>query len=227
MWPQLCLMTSAAAQAAGQGPGSAVKDEAPAATEPKGEAPRQVEENTGASLLQEVLASPGGEGAKLCIQCGVCSSSCPNIAKMDYSPRKTIAMIRADRRDEVLASNSPWICASCYMCTVRCPRGVKPTEVMHVLERLALIHGVRTPSVTTPAMYNAFVGSINSNGRVHEVGMMMQYFLKTNPFAAMKISTVGVALMTHGRMSLKPTRIKGVKQISSMLKKARSLGGEK
>ncbi len=177
-------------------------------------------------FLDEVLATPGGEGVSWCIQCGVCSGSCPNVARMELSPRRTIAKIRAGKRREVLTSNTPWICASCYMCTVRCPRDVKPTELMHALERLAIRHGLRSPKVTTPAMYGAFVESVKSNGRVFEVGMMMNYYLKTNPVAALRIAPVGLKLLTHGRMSLKASKIKGTEQIKAMINKARALGGE-
>ena len=56
--------------------------------------------------------------------------------EMEFPPRKIIALIRAGMRDEVLSSSSMWYCLSCYMCTVRCPRGVKPTELAHALDYL-------------------------------------------------------------------------------------------
>ncbi len=40
-------------------------------------------------FVDEVASTPGGEGVHWCIQCGVCSASCPNVAAMDYSPRGT------------------------------------------------------------------------------------------------------------------------------------------
>lgn len=178
------------------------------------------------SFLDEVLSTSGGEGVSSCIQCGVCSASCPNAARMDYSPRRTIALIRAGERKRVLASNSPWICATCYMCTVRCPRDVKPTELMHALERLAVRHNLRSRKVSTPEMYGSFISSIRKNGRVHEVGMMMDYYLKTNPLAALKIAPVGMKLFTRGRMAMKASKIKGSGQIQAMIDKARTLGGE-
>ncbi len=179
------------------------------------------------SFLDEVLATPGGEGVGWCIQCGACSASCPNVARMDLSPRRTIAKVRAGERKEVLTSNTPWICASCYMCTVRCPRDVKPTELMHALERLATSYGLRSPKVNTPAAFGAFVRSVKSNGRVSEVGMMMDYYLRTNPLAALKIAPVGLKLLTHGRMSLKSSRIKGVGQIKAMIDRAKALEAER
>ncbi len=176
------------------------------------------------SFLDEVLAAPGGEGVGKCIQCGVCSASCPNARWMDYSPRRTIAMIRAGERERVLTSNTPWICASCYMCMVRCPRDVKPTELMHTLERLAFRDGLH-PRVTTPQAYAAFVSSIKANGRVHEMGMMMAYYMKTNPFAALKVALVGLNLFKHGRMAVKASKIKGTGELRAILAKAHSLGG--
>lgn len=211
MWQKRCFM-SAAEESPGAGAAVAEKP-----------APDAVVEDP--YFADEVYSQPGGEGVRWCIQCGVCSASCPNVNQMDYSPRRTIAMIRAGRRKDVLTSNSPWICASCYLCTVRCPRGVKPTELMHVLERLSTRYGMHSKQVLTPAMYRAFVNSVKSHGRVHEVGLMMEYYRKTNPASALKISSVGLGLLKHGRMPLKASKIKGIGQLNAMLKKAEILGG--
>ena len=89
------------------------------------------------SFVEEIAATPGGEKIRACIQCGICTGSCPAANEMEYAPRKIIAMIRAEMRDEVLSSSSMWHCLSCYTCTVRCPRGVKPAELAHALEGLA------------------------------------------------------------------------------------------
>ena len=111
------------------------------------------EATNNASLADELATIPGGENLNLCIQCGTCSGSCPNIDYMDYSPRQIIAMVRAGFRDEVLSSNTMWVCASCYLCTVRCPRDVKITELMHALESIALHHGLSNRKTTTPSRY--------------------------------------------------------------------------
>ena len=41
-----------------------------------------------ASLADELATIPGGENLNLCIQCGTCSGSCPNVDYMSYSPRQ-------------------------------------------------------------------------------------------------------------------------------------------
>ncbi len=191
-------------------------------------------------FLDEVCSLPGGECVRWCMQCGMCSASCPSVNQMDYSPRKLIALIRAGRRYDVLTSNTMWVCASCYLCTARCPKDVKITELMHSLERLAARHSLCNEGVSTPAMYRAFVNSIKSNGRVYELGMMMQFYLstlltksylsavltgKTNPLATIKMLPLALKLFTHGRMSIKPRKIKGTEQLKTIVDRARALGG--
>ena len=173
------------------------------------------------SFVEEVEAAPGGEKIRACIQCGICTGSCPVASQMEYPPRKIIALIRAGMRDEVLASSSMWFCLSCHLCGCRCPRGVKPTELAHALEYLADKQGYRVKGTSTPAMYHSFVDSIQSYGRVHEFGMMLKYYLKTNPLAALKMTKVGLSLFLHKRMPLMPKKVKGKEDLSRMIQKFR------
>lgn len=151
---------------------------------------------------------------------------------MEYPPRKIIAMIRAGMRGEVLSSNSMWFCLSCYMCTARCPRGVQPTELAHALESLANQQGFRIRGTSTPAMYRSFVSSIKSNGRVHEFGMMLKFYLSilpeliTHPIATIKMAPLGLKLFSHKRLPLMPTRIKGREDLSRIIRKFREVRGE-
>jgi len=185
-----------------------------------------------ATFLEEVRATPGGQHILSCIQCGMCTGTCPMADNMEYPPRKIIAMIRAGLRDEVLSSNSMWYCLSCYMCTARCPRGVKPTEIAHALESLASRHGYRIGGTNTPALYEAFVGSIRSNGRVHELGMMTKYYLSivpsllTHPVAALKMLPVAWQLFSHKRLPVRATRIKGVDDLAKITRRFREIRGK-
>jgi len=177
------------------------------------------------SFVEEVAATPGGENINTCIQCGTCTGSCPVAGEMEYPPRKIIAMIRAGMREEVLSSNSMWHCLSCYMCTVLCPRGVKPTELAHALESKATQQGFRIKGTRTPAMYRSFVSSIKGNGRVHEFGMMLRFYLQANPLAAVKMLPLGLKLFLHKRMPLIPKRVKGKEDLSRIIQKFREIRG--
>jgi heterodisulfide reductase subunit C len=180
------------------------------------------------TFIDEVCSIPGGEAVRSCIQCGMCTGSCPTAEKWDYPPRKAIAMVRAGLRDELLSSNSMWFCVSCYTCTVRCPRDIKPADIMHALEIISLRSGLSTRRSRTPIMYRCFVDSARNYGRVYELGMMIKLFMRTNPFSALKLAPVGLGLFLHKRLPLKPpSRIKGMEGLKAILDKARALGGAK
>ena len=180
------------------------------------------------TFSQEIAALPGGEGIHLCIQCGTCSGSCPNADKMDYTPRQLIAMARAEMRQEVLSCNSMWICLSCYLCTVRCPRGIKSTEFMHALECLSSSSGMATGRVRTPKLYKTFTDIVYSRGIVPEITLMAAFYLRTNPFRAIKMIPMALGLLRHGRLPLKPEKLKpeAQRQLRVILDKAKTLEGK-
>jgi heterodisulfide reductase subunit C len=186
-----------------------------------------LEEKGGITFVEEICAIPGGERIRDCIQCGTCSASCPNASKMEFTPRQIIAMARAGMRDEVLSSNSMWFCASCYLCTERCPRDVKPTDLMHALECLAVQHGSSSARTNTPAMYRSFSDFAYSIGNVPEMGFMTLFFLLTNPLRALRMMPLALNLVTHGRLSIRARRMRpeAESQLRAVLDKADELGG--
>ena len=48
-------------------------------------------------------------------------------------------MIEAGMKQDVLRSNTPWYCVSCYYCVVRCPQDVHITDLMYTLKRMAIM----------------------------------------------------------------------------------------
>ena len=104
-------------------------------------------------LLEEVSAATAGVSRlEMCIQCGTCGGACPSAADMDHTPRALFAMIRAGMRDEVLHSNTPWFCVSCYHCVVRCPQEVHIADVMYTLKSMA-VRAKRYKANTTAANF--------------------------------------------------------------------------
>src|SRR5512136_1462003 len=111
------------------------------------------------TFVDEVAAEPGGEKINECIQCGVCSGSCTTVEWWQYPPRKIIAMIRAGKREEVLSSTSAFNCVTCYLCTVRCPRGINPTQLMHAVTAIAEREGYR-PKTPTLKLFQSLRNSM-------------------------------------------------------------------
>jgi heterodisulfide reductase subunit C len=90
----------------------------------------------------EIASQPGAENFKRCFACGTCTASCP-VAEVaeEYDPRKIIRMAVLGLRNQVLASDTIWLCARCYNCYARCPQNVKFADVMEVLRKLAVKEG--------------------------------------------------------------------------------------
>jgi heterodisulfide reductase subunit C len=79
-----------------------------------------------------------GQNLQLCYQCGLCTGNCPAIANMDISPRRIIELARLGLEEEIAASKTVWICASCLVCAVNCPRGFDLAKVMEAIRLLTL-----------------------------------------------------------------------------------------
>ena len=171
----------------------------------------------------EVGNIPGGEVIRLCIQCGTCAGSCPNANKMEYSPRKIVAMVRANMAKEVLSSNSMWYCCSCYLCTVRCPQDIHITDMMYVLKQLAIRDGFVRKRGRTSNMAKSMVESVNKYGRVFEAEMVIRYFLRTRPWRMLGMIPLALKLFSKGRMPLRPHTIKGRDQVRKVLQAAKQL----
>jgi heterodisulfide reductase subunit C len=171
---------------------------------------------------QVIAATPGGEALLTCIQCGTCGGSCPSGSDMDHTPRQLFAMINAGMRDQVLRSNTPWYCVSCYYCTTRCPKEIPITEIMYTLKRTAVRAGIYDDT-TAPDFSKNFIHWVEDYGRSFELGLMGTHMIRHNPFGAFKIAEMGVGMVTRGRMSFKPTRIKGLDGLKRILSKAKQL----
>jgi quinone-modifying oxidoreductase subunit QmoC len=175
------------------------------------------------SFLQEVLdATPGDSRLVMCIQCGTCGGSCPSASEMDHTPRQLFAMIRADMREAVLRSNTPWHCVSCYYCTVRCPQEVHITDVMYTLKGMAIRAKLYDDSAA-PDFSQTFIGFIENYGRSFEFGLATRHNLKHRLLQVPSMVPLGLGMLTRGRMDLTPQRIDGMDQLRAILTRAMEL----
>ncbi len=79
-----------------------------------------------------------GQNVLACYQCGECSAGCPMVSLMDLLPNQIIRLIQLGQIGDVLNSKTIWLCASCFTCTSRCPKGVDLAKVMEALRLLLL-----------------------------------------------------------------------------------------
>jgi len=102
-----------------------------------------------ASTLDPTLVrrvTPDWEALLSCMQCGTCSASCPTAFAMDYTPRQLWQMLQLGMEEEVLNSQTFWLCTVCKSCQVRCPRGISITDTMVALKEYATGRGANVPT---------------------------------------------------------------------------------
>ena len=174
------------------------------------------------AFVDEVAAEPGGEKINECIQCGVCSGSCPTVEWWEYPPRKIIAMIRAGKRDKVLSSTSAFNCVTCYLCTVRCPRGIKPSQLIHAVEAIAEREGYK-PKTPTLTLHRGLRDSMK-RGRIWELSVAMRFYFKTSLLEGLRMMPVAWDLISRGLMPVfPPKKVKGSQEVTAIMKAVTSM----
>lgn len=91
----------------------------------------------GSDFVKKV-AEISGQDLLACNQCGKCSAGCPMCFAMDLLPNQIIRLAQLGLEEDIAASNTVWICASCLTCTVRCPRGVDVGRMMEAIRLITL-----------------------------------------------------------------------------------------
>jgi heterodisulfide reductase subunit C len=181
------------------------------------------------SFSQEIanlLHATHGNPVQTCIQCGTCSGTCPAVDFMDHSPRELIGMIRADLKDEVLASNTFWTCASCYHCTVRCPAGINITDLMYGLKRYTIWKDQYQEGLVGPVFSEAFVKTIVRSGRSYEPILAPAYIFSFSLGKFLQEVQTATTLMLKGRVPVLPPRIKRLESFRRMVGRIIPVGGD-
>ncbi len=79
-----------------------------------------------------------GQNLSLCYQCGLCAGGCPLGFAMDLLPHQILHMAQLGMRECIPSSKTSWPFASCFTCTVRCPRGVDIARLMEAVRQITL-----------------------------------------------------------------------------------------
>ena len=93
-------------------------------------------DDQGVEFLEKIMEL-SGETITLCDQCGTCSGGCPFITEMDVNPSQIMRQVMLGQKD-IMNTKTMWICASCFTCTVRCPRDLDVSKVSEALRQVKL-----------------------------------------------------------------------------------------
>ncbi len=77
------------------------------------------------------------EGVLKCVQCGMCTSTCPAARHSNYNPRDIIERV-LDGDVSILEDDLIWNCFYCYTCHSVCPVGNSVCEVNQILKQIAI-----------------------------------------------------------------------------------------
>jgi len=170
-----------------------------------------------------------GDWVKMCMQCGVCSGSCPFGPYWEHPPQEIFMMIRAGKRDEVLKSDSMWMCTSCYNCIARCPRGLPITHIMHGLATYAKRLGLAPKEQPTAKFAQLFWDNLTKTGRVNELKLGLALYFKVGEGlkTALENKDLGLAMIKAKRMNpfeiIGGHKCKDIKGLHAILAKAEEI----
>ena len=106
------------------------------------------------TFLANLIQLKDGERFRKCLQCGTCSGACPFGYIMKFPPAKMIGMLRADIFEQVMKTDSVWMCVSCNACTAFCPTQIPITAALMTRVKEELLLAGNIPSELQAALSN-------------------------------------------------------------------------
>lgn len=182
------------------------------------------------SFLEEIEAL-SGQKIQECYQCSKCSGGCPFSRNMDYSPNAILEMIVYGMKEQLLSSKSIQMCIQCGTCGAQCPAGFELYEVMNVLRTKAKEEGYVSSEKKIPRMNEIFLGEVQKNGRMHEVGLMVKNMLSQGRLMQDVADLIPIAppMFFKGIMGFGdvfPHKVQGLEHIEKIFKNVEIQGGK-
>jgi Fe-S oxidoreductase len=82
-----------------------------------------------------------------CIQCGMCTGSCPVTRKAGLNVRRYMREVSAQGKLMIHAQNELWSCTTCSTCGLRCPKDLNPYEFLIDIRSMAVEEGQVAPTI--------------------------------------------------------------------------------
>ncbi|AMK15433.1 ferredoxin:CoB-CoM heterodisulfide reductase subunit HdrC [Methanobrevibacter olleyae] len=103
-------------------------------------------------------------GVLKCVQCGMCTSTCPAARHSSYNPRDIIERV-LNGDEAILEEEDIWNCFYCYTCHSVCPVGNSVCEVNQILKQNAISKGIAYEKLYdylgfADSYFNAAIGAI-------------------------------------------------------------------
>ena len=99
------------------------------------EAEKEIEVNPDTYAYMQKL---GAFDCNVCMNCGLCTVSCPLSINGNEFPRKMIRYAVLGLENELAAHPEPWTCFYCGECSEQCPSKAEPGEFMMSYRRFLI-----------------------------------------------------------------------------------------
>ncbi len=170
-------------------------------------------------LFLKEVEERSGQPIKRCYQCKKCSGGCPVSFAMDLLPHQVVRFTQWGLEEALLKSASIWVCSGCKTCQARCPNGIDISSINDTLKAMVVEKGLKTECDEIRLFHDTFTDSIERNGRLHELGMMLNYKLKTGKFS--QDIKLGFQMFKRGLLKVFPDRVRQKSEIEKIFQKAK------
>lgn len=164
----------------------------------------------------EQVAKESGENPYLCYQCGNCTAGCPFTEFFDYPVSQIMRLLQQGQKETILRSRAIWLCATCETCTTRCPCKIDVAQIMDTLRVIARRENYVSEK-DIRIFYDSFLDSLRKYGRVFELGVLLNFNLRSGRIFA--DADLGPKVLSKGKIRIFPTKIKGREKIEEIFRK--------
>jgi heterodisulfide reductase subunit C len=134
---------------------------------------------------------------------------------MEYTPAQILRMVQLGQKEALLQSSAIWLCIGCETCGTRCPNEIHAGAVIDALRQIAIEEGVPAAERSVFKLHEAFLTSIRTWGRLHELTMLMQHKLTSGDNLLDNLD-MGLDMFIKGKIHPLPKRIAGMDEVRAL-----------